>query len=175
MCSIRIAPESPLYPLHVLSAYKPMPPYKLNVIPFLKFLIFQLIGTISPHCRCRITPDLFSCMELVWNSQRIPCHNSHNSIQRLKNGTSKSQCLCGSEIPRVYNTKTEVFMPDNFFLIGQVIHDLEQDCDYRLLWTSSTPDLPSYWLRLPAVPTFRRKSHLRQLLCPGYLASCTER
>ena len=40
-------------------------------------------------------------------------------------------------------------MPDNFFLIGQVIHDLEQDCDYRLLWTSSTPDLPSYWLRLP--------------------------
>lgn len=39
-------------------------------------------------------------------------------------------------------------MADNLFLINQVIHDLEQDCDYRILWTSPSQGLPSYWLRL---------------------------
>ena len=40
-------------------------------------------------------------------------------------------------------------MSDNLFLINQVIHDLENDCDYRLLWTSPSKGCPSYWLRLP--------------------------
>lgn len=40
-------------------------------------------------------------------------------------------------------------MSDSLFLINQVIHDLQEDCDYRILWTSSSKDLPSYWLRLP--------------------------
>ena len=40
-------------------------------------------------------------------------------------------------------------MSDNLFLINQVIHDLDNDCDYRLLWTSSSQEQPSYWLRLP--------------------------
>ena len=40
-------------------------------------------------------------------------------------------------------------MSDSLFLINQVIHDLQEDCDYRILWTSSSQDSPSYWLRLP--------------------------
>ena len=40
-------------------------------------------------------------------------------------------------------------MSESLFLINQVIHDLQEDCDYRILWTSSLPDSPSYWLRLP--------------------------
>ena len=40
-------------------------------------------------------------------------------------------------------------MPENLFLINQVIHDLQEDCDYRILWTSSAQGSPSYWLRLP--------------------------
>ena len=40
-------------------------------------------------------------------------------------------------------------MPESLFLINQVIHDLREDCDYRILWTSSSQDSPSYWLRLP--------------------------
>ena len=54
-------------------------------------------------------------------------------------------------------------MQDSLFLIGQVIHDLEQDCDYRLLWTSSTPDLPSYWLRLPGNSNVPEKVSLEVL------------
>ena len=54
-------------------------------------------------------------------------------------------------------------MPDSLFLIGQVIHDLEQDCDYRLLWTSSTPDFPSYWLRLPGNSNVPEKVSLEAL------------
>ena len=40
-------------------------------------------------------------------------------------------------------------MNDNIFLINQVIHDIETDSDYRILWTSSSDDQPSYWLNLP--------------------------
>ena len=40
-------------------------------------------------------------------------------------------------------------MSDTIFLINQVIHDMEKDCDYRLLWTSGTEEQPSYWLKLP--------------------------
>ena len=40
-------------------------------------------------------------------------------------------------------------MTDNLFMINQVIHDLEQDCDYRILWTAASPDFPSYWMKLP--------------------------
>ena len=40
-------------------------------------------------------------------------------------------------------------MNDNIFLINQVIHDIETNSDYRILWTSSSEDQPSYWLCLP--------------------------
>ena len=30
-------------------------------------------------------------------------------------------------------------MPESIFLINQVIHDLQEDCDYRILWTASSP------------------------------------
>lgn len=57
----------------------------------------------------------------------------------------------------------EVFMSDNLFLINQVIHDLEQDCDYRILWTSPSQDLPSYWLRLPGSSNVPEKISLEDL------------
>ena len=40
-------------------------------------------------------------------------------------------------------------MNDNIFLINQVIHDIETGNDYRILWTTSYEDQPSYWLCLP--------------------------
>lgn len=37
---------------------------------------------------------------------------------------------------------------DNLFFINQVIHDIETDSDYRILWIASSEDQPSYWLCL---------------------------
>ncbi len=39
-------------------------------------------------------------------------------------------------------------MLDNLFCVNQVIHDLETNSDYRILWISSSEDQPSYWLCL---------------------------
>ena len=39
-------------------------------------------------------------------------------------------------------------MSDTLLLVNQVIHDMEHDFDYRLLWTETSDDRPSYWLRL---------------------------
>lgn len=55
-------------------------------------------------------------------------------------------------------------MTSPLFLVNQVIHDLEHDCDYRLLWTSSTDEQPSYWLRLPG------NSNVPEKIFPGDLS-----
>ncbi len=39
-------------------------------------------------------------------------------------------------------------MLDSLFFVNQVIHDLETDSDYRILWISTSEDEPSYWLHL---------------------------
>ena len=54
-------------------------------------------------------------------------------------------------------------MSDSLFLINQVIHDLQEDCDYRILWTASAPDSPSYWLRLPGTSNVPEEISLRKV------------
>ena len=54
-------------------------------------------------------------------------------------------------------------MSDSLFLINQVIHDLQEDCDYRILWTSSSQVFPSYWLRLSGSSNVPEKVSLSKL------------
>ena len=54
-------------------------------------------------------------------------------------------------------------MPESIFLINQVIHDLQEDCDYRILWTASSQEAPSYWMRLPGSSTIPEKISLEKV------------
>ena len=49
------------------------------------------------------------------------------------------------------------------FLINQVIHDFEHDCDYRILWTSASEEQPSYWLKLPGNSTVPEKISMQDI------------
>ena len=54
-------------------------------------------------------------------------------------------------------------MPDSLLLVNQVIHDLQEDCDYRILWTASPQEGPSYWLRLPGSSSVPEKISLEKV------------
>ena len=54
-------------------------------------------------------------------------------------------------------------MPDSLLLVNQVIHDLQEDCDYRILWTASPQEGPSYWLRLPGSSSVPEKTSLEKV------------
>lgn len=54
-------------------------------------------------------------------------------------------------------------MTNTPFLINQVIHDFEHDCDYRILWTSASEEQPSYWLKLPGSSTVPEKISMQDI------------